>query len=296
MQEIENLLHQYNYETKILSKNRIAVLTDSSRMEVIEHILSFCSNSVYDNTPCSLSSLGKIIYLDKEIVVKPKSKQGMKSSGLENEITIISKLNEECQKHDEINVTFVDNCSKEYKCFGLISCKEMGRDTSNRKKADMILQGKEHNYPISLKKDNAEVYESADGYASEKAKYLIEKLAKEKKIKLECSNNVYKIQPTFAWKATEQEKINVVFGSDLCNNGAVIQKTFGTKPLEKINKNNFICKVSYIFTDITEIKDSHDVWFYVRNDSSRNSKALGFRGLRVLAVYQSRINKNVYRI
>jgi len=31
----------------------------------------------------------------------------------------------------------------------------------------------------------------------------------------------------------------------------------------------------------------------IRNNSSRNPKELGYKGLRVLAVYRSRLNKNI---
>lgn len=228
------------------------------------------------------------------ILAKPKSKQGRASAGIDNEMVIINTINNIC-KTGPINIRFTDG-SKTFECIGVKNCKEMGRDTSGRKKADIILEG-ENNYPISIKKDNAEIWESADAYAAEKAKKVIAKCLKENKIVITTgSNGVSKISPTIAWKASSNEKRDVMFGADIEGKGCVIQKTFGTQ-LYKIAQDGFYeIPVSKIYKTINDASGPHDVWFLIRNDSTRKSPKLGYNGLRILAVYGSRINKNVLKV
>ena len=173
----------------------------------------------------------------------------------------------------------------------------MGRDTSGRKKSDVNLKTNSGKIiPISIKKDNAEIWESADSYWGEKAAAYTRRLAMLGKIKLIPFGSVYKIEPTFAVKATTEEKKNTVFGSDLLVlKGAVVSRTFGKEDFQYSGKDGKLTiKCSHIVTSIEDVKGDVDVWFLVRNDSTRTTG--GIKGIRVLAVFEKRINKNVLRV
>lgn len=102
----------------------------------------------------------------------------------------------------------------------------------------------------------------------------------------------YTITPNFAVRATDEETKNVVFGSDIYGNGAVITRTFKSDDFQ-INENILKITCSDIIEDMSDIPDEKRVWFLVRNDKTR---AGVIRGIRVLAVYEKRINPSVLRV
>lgn len=268
------------YTIKVISKNKIAVLTDENRVSVLEEI-SKELNAEYDTKPVSDSSIGRVLYNDIYIYAKPLSKQGNKSAGIDNEILLYDTLRQNLKK----NVILYDR----YKHIEIPNIKEVERtasDTANRKKADIVLRNNNKEYRISLKKDDAEIWESADSYYKTKAINLINK----NKDKILSMDTYYKIVPNIAKKATLQEELDVVFGSDILGNGSVIFKTF--------TSNSFNITDSSIEIDCTNIietqKDLKDksVYFLIRNDKTRTGIP-DYPGIRVLAVSESRITSKI---
>ena len=106
----------------------------------------------------------------------------------------------------------------------------------------------------------------------------------------------YNISPNIAVPATPEETTDSVFGSDLLGKGAVIKKTFTDADFsydEATNK--LVIDSTYIITDLSHVTGDYEVWFLIRNDKTRRSVP-GWPGIRVLAAYEKRCNKNVKRV
>lgn len=82
-----------------------------------------------------------------------------------------------------------------------------------------------------------------------------------------------------------------MFGSDILGKGCVIQETF-ININYKITDDEWIeIPVSNLYKTVKDVmfdKD-HNVWFLIRNDKTRSSRTIGYKGLRVLAVYKKRV-------
>jgi hypothetical protein len=278
-------------EVKKISGNKIAILTEENRIDVLKSLNKKIKGSVYDKTPSSESSVGKLKVGRFIVLVKPAGKQGTASAGVGNEQFLVDTVNKAIKKLGAINIHFKDG-TKTFKILNCNSVKSVGADTAGRKKADIVFTNKRNlKYPVSIKKDDAETWESADSYFSEEAKKIIDKAIKAKKTKLISHGSYYTIEPNIAVTSSNKEKTDVVFGSDLAQNGAVITKTFSKDDFE-LKGENLIINVSNIITELSDVKGDKDVYFFIRNDKTRKS-IKEYPGIRILAAYKKRINKNV---
>lgn len=298
----------HSYKVKDPAKPQVAILVEGSRMEKMEEIRKNLERyglkvQVKQDKP-NLSSIGYMLVEGQVIcLVKPAARQGNASAGVENELIFINAVNDLC-KDGPINIRFIAKDGRKYEALSVKHCKEMGRDTSDRKKADFILESNTKSYPVSLKKNSAMYWESSDKYAAKTASKAINDLLKAPKPKIELQFNpnkgrrgVYSISPNIAWKASDKEKKDVVFGSDILPNGCVIQADFTSRSLVYNEEDGFYdVKVTSIITNLSEVRGEHDVWFLVRQDSTRDNQELGYPGLRILAAFESRINSKVLRI
>lgn len=276
---------------KKISGNKIAVLTEENRVDVLKDLTKKIKGSMYDKTPSSESSVGKVKIGKYIVLAKPAGKQGTASAGVGNEQFLVDTINKSIKKMGSVNIVFKAG-GKTFKVPNCVSVSSVGADTAGRKKADVVLENKRGvKYPISIKKDDAETWESADSYFSEEAKVIIDKAIKNKKTKLVSHGSYFTIEPNIAVTSTRKEKTDVVFGSDLAQNGAVITKTFSKDDFELENETLFII-VSNIITELSDVKGDKDVYFFIRNDKTRKSIP-EYPGIRILAAYKKRINKNV---
>lgn len=287
---IKSLLISAGYEIKEISSNKVAVLTEENRIDVLKQINKKIKGSVYDKTPSSESSVGRIKIGKFIVLAKPAGKQGKASAGVGNEDFLVQTVNAILRKMGKINVVFKSG-AKTYKISNCESVSSVGTDTSGRKKADVVFCSKMKKYPVSIKKDDAEIWESADSYFSEEARDIINAAVKSKKTKLVSHGSFFTIEPNVAVKASKKEREDVVFGSDLANNGAIITKTFSKSDFQ-LNGETLYISVNHIITELVEVKGDKDVYFLIRNDKTRKS-IQEYPGIRILAVYKSRINKNV---
>lgn len=279
----------YSNQKKI-SSNKIAVLTDDNRIDTLEKIQKTLKGSMYNRTPTSASSVGFVKIGQFNIFAKPASKQGKASAGLDNEQILVDYINS-ATKTGPINVFFM-NGNKSFEVFGCIKAVSSGADTSGRKKSDVnLIDYKNKVYPISIKKDNAEYWESADSYFSAEAKKIIDEAVKDGKTKLIPHSSYFTIEPNIAVEATVSEKKDVVFGTDILPNGCVITKTFSKSSFE-MKEDTLIVDVKNIIESMTDVKGDKDVYFLIRNDKTRKS-IKEYPGIRILAAYAKRINKNV---
>lgn len=298
LQEIANALdeQQYHWKRTTATGGIFKIFTNKPRMDIVQEILENFPNTY-------ISSKKETVVLTEnsnvQFVVKPE--RGTKpSAGIENENFFIYSINRICQvtqNPEGINIRFIGSNGVTFECRGVKGAIGVGLDTSNRKKADVILQG-ERDYPISLKQKNAQYWESADSYAGKTARRVIDKAIKEGKTQLVPvgEENIVRLTKELAYKANKRQVRQVVFGSDILRKGCVIHETFSRDIRYTVSKGGWIeIKVTKVFKTTSDVENDpkHAVWFLIRNDRSRNSKKLGYRGLRVLAAYASRIQRTV---
>ena len=282
----------YNKFKKESSKT-ISILTEGNRVDVLEKVEKNLQdmNAKYDPNKGS-SSIGAVVADKFTIKARPASKQGKGSAGLGNEDAMINGI-EQFTKNGPMTVCITDG-KKKYEYKNVIGVEEVGRDTTNRKKADVRLKiqgGKK--IPISIKKDNAEIWESADSYYSSIAKKVVDREEVRGTIAIEQKGSISYMQPNLGIKTTNSEKRDVVFGSDLLNKGFVVVKTFRGSDFQMSKDGDMLyVYVTQIIDKISDLKGKDDIFFLIRNDSSRKGSKIR-PGLRVLAVKATRINKNV---
>lgn len=204
--------------------------------------------------------------------------------------------------------TAKDGNTTPIKIENIINCDEVGTDTAGRKKSDidLICQSGTRTtvIPISIKQDNAHSWESADTYFGPYAKDVFERLAMLKKINYikEINNKTDKVKgkiikttevlhklahgSEIKIEITDPKQIeDVCFGNDLLKkNGFILQKTFKGNVLEPKNENKriYACDCTFIAqTPKDVINSNHGVWLLLRNDGSRASSSMGYRGIRV---------------
>jgi hypothetical protein len=277
------------------TKTSFQVLVDGvNRMAVMKQIESIFSSigAKYDPNKGS-SSIGAVVIGKFSIGVAPLSSQGKKSAGLDNEDTLLLQLNN-FLRDGPLHVEFITG-NKSFRVEDVKHAEEVGRYTSGRRKSDVNLVTMGGlKVPISVKKDNAEMWESSDSYYSKKAKDVIDEQVRAGKVKLE-GIAIKKVIPNIAVKASTKETADTVFGSDILKNkGAVLYKTFYSSDFSiNVSGDTITVKVSEIYRTVAEVeRGGHAVYFLIRNDASRKWSKI-YPGIRVLAVGKSRISRNV---
>jgi hypothetical protein len=281
---------------KVKSSLNFQVLVDGvNRIDLLRKIENLFSSlgAKYDPNKGS-SSVGAVVIGKFSIGVAPLSKQGKKSAGLDNEDILLKQLND-MLRDGPMHITFKSG-SKSFDIKDVKMAEEVGLDTSNRKKSDInLITVDGRRVPLSLKKDNAEMWESADSYWSTTAKKIIDEQVAKNKAKLQIVGGIRKIVPNIAVKATPAETKDVVFGNDILpGKGAVLYRTFSSQDF-KIHEDGdtIVVSVSEIYRSVAEVeKGKQSVYFLIRNDSSRRGSKI-YPGIRVLAVGKSRINPKV---
>lgn len=292
-------------EVKELSATKFAILVATNSMRVsslkkIENVIKAKYSVKYDKST-NLSSIGHLVIDGKYyLTAKPKNRQGIASAGVDNEVMVVDEINNAIKDSDDKTITVIfKEGGQTFKIDNVTQAVRAGADTAGRKKSDVNIISKNKSIPISIKKDNAENWESADSYWGETARKYVDVAVENGDVELEQEGKVYKIVPNLAVKSTKAEKESVVFGSDILpGKGAVIKKTFAKSDFKFDGKKNILTiSVSAIIKNLSDIEGSpSDVWFLIRNDKTRLGSPIGYPGLRVLAVYASRVNGNVKKM
>lgn len=306
--DIESVLNKAGYKDLKVSGNKIGVLVqipdgqkkELFRSEVLKSILSLMQQNFPKSRPtlsmdARLSSIGGIEFADNpvKILVKDTGNQGDQSAGVANEIQMASLLQSVIDRYGSANVTFVDPRGKTLTINDCTAVDVAGRDTGDRKKADVVLQSPERSLPISIKKLNAEAWESADNLFGKKARGIIDKLVKDKQVKLNKLEKTRNGEPVFALskeiviEPTEQETMSAIFGSDLNPKGGIIIQTFEPEHFVQTGQDVTI-EAHAVITNRADIPESHLMVWLLRNDPGRNSTALGIPGIRVMGATLTR--------
>lgn len=215
------------------------------------------------------------------IVVKPILEH---TNGMLNEKIILNQLRYHLETPKDIK--FISN-NYVIQLNEVTQANLMPLNAHSNHKTDLVLTRKDHfPFHISLKKDNAQQWESADTYFADQAQDLINN----SKALLHDNGSYYRIDPNIATKATFDEQQHMVFGNDLDVNGAVMIRSFANADFQRIG-NTLEINVSQIIQSQSDLKEDQQVYFLIRNDKSRRSIP-NLPGLRCVAIFKKRLRKS----
>lgn len=276
------------------SGNTVAVLVpQSKRIAALNDLLAILPDAEYDKNMTG-SSFGGIRYAGGKILIKPNFKQGDSSAGVANEMELYNILREMLEEYEFINVTFRDATGGTFVVKKVVDVEHSGKEVVGRLKGDIRLVTKSTKRPISIKKLDAEVWESADTYFGPTAIKILKKLYDKKMIGLQGlgkynqdGTEYVRISPEVAVEPTEEEIRNVVFGEDIeALKGAVVFQTFLPQHFVR-DENELVVECETVIKSLADIPRSHLMVWLIRNDSTRNPRG-GIPGLRITAAVQTR--------
>jgi hypothetical protein len=153
--QVEKVLKNDGYEHLKVSGTK----SGEFRKATIDEILQTLSREVPEHEPSfssatNLSSIGGILFKNSKvhIVVKDIGKQGDKSAGIANEVEIAGMIESVIQKYGSADITFTDDRGVELEIKNADNVIVAGRDTGNRKKADILITSEDQSLPISIGK------------------------------------------------------------------------------------------------------------------------------------------------
>jgi len=247
---------------------------------------------IYNPTQTSISTIGyvEIIGNPVKILVKDATKQGVNRAGVANEHQLATLIQQEIDQRGSVTITFVDPAGKNLVAKNITAVKTSGSDTKGGKKADVVLYGKNIEIPISIKKLNADVWESADSLFGKRAREILLKLRKEKQVKItEVGKRdvrgelvpVYKIDREIVVEPTPEDAMRAIFGSDLNPKGGIIIQDFQPHHFKQLD-NKITVDCYAVIKNKEDIPESHVMYFLIKNFPGR--AALGFYGIGTQAV------------
>lgn len=279
------------------SANRVTVYVSAKERKATMQVLLQRLDGAEFDPGYGQSSIGGIRWNGGGILVKPAGGTGEKSAGLSNEKHLVDTINRFVAEVGPLDITFVGDNGKSITARGVTQAVSAGTDTKDRKKSDVNLVAAGKVVPISLKKSSAEYWESADTLWGNRADTTVEKLAASGQIELTPLNKTradgtqfVKIKPEIAVRATAEETLQVVFGSDILGQGGVVKQTFDDEHYT-LKGNQLTVTAELVITEPEDIPEKQRVYWLIRNDRTRNRPNHKYPGLRVLATYASRINR-----
>ena len=295
----EDFIKKSGVEYKVLfdgpNSNRVDLI---KRMKVLD-------NFTYDPDN-KASSMGAVLYDKIRFVIKPRNKQGRQSAGVGSEDDFVNQITPYFE-NGPLNVIFQspDASLIQNKIKEVIAT---GYNTKDTKKADVILKGSKM-YPVSMKKNNAGFWESADT----RYKDIVMKLSKKIKEREFAPNLVFKpfinklgVEKkgiNIMWDEVNNKKVtgvivnelpndeaeNIIFGTD---NAKVIYQSFDTVDPEQIyelNGDTLTVKVTKILENMDDVKKYQlQPVLNIRQDSTRSSTG----GIRSTVVPYNKAFKN----
>lgn len=266
-----------------ISKNKIKLLVPAKeRKNVIDTLVNKLKYT-WDRD-LKGSSIGGVVAKDGTIIIpKPKEKQGGGSAGLGNESFLANKINQTVDEVGPINVIFKSK-GKTIKYNKVSKAEEVGRDTKGGKKSDIkLLSGEKVVANLSLKQENAGIWESADSRYKDLMVKLVNRLIKKPYANLGLAKSDKKDIYRLYNPKTKQEYggiiitgldksdvSSIVFGTDNPKT-VVVKETFDDSDFE-LKGNTLTVTVHDLLTDIKDIEGSkYEPILVVRHDSTRTA-------------------------
>lgn len=270
------------------SKTFTILVPAAARYETIEK-LETLDGFEYDPN-VSGSSIGGMVYNGIKFLIKPEEKQGRASAGLDNEDVISQQIKDALGKG--VKNVILNGENKDIIIKNVRKVVDSGYDVSGGKKADIVIHG-DQKVPISIKKDNAGFWESADsryknvmkafvkkvqsGHFAPEITFIpfVDKLGKTKRdiYNLYDAENETKLGGVVITDLPNKEEHSIIFGPD---NAQVVYRTFRPSDFRTKGDTLYI-DVSKILTDMADIEEYElQPVLKIRHDSTRTSQ----KGLR----------------
>jgi hypothetical protein len=306
--EVEPILKKLGYKDIKRAGNFLIVVVEippksknmEFRVEVMKKIAAGLQatfpGTIYNPIQSTKSSIGFVDIPNNpiKVLVKDTKKQGTKRAGVANEHQLVALIQEQIQAYGKVDVFFQDDRGRRLEVPDVINIVASGTDTKDRKKADVVLHSALSKVPVSIKQENAEVWESADTLFGARARQIIDKLKKDGLVNLNQINQiqvkgqllpVYKLDKEIVVQPTSQDAMQAVFGSDLNPEGGIIVQDFQPHHFVQYDDTIIIDCYAVIKTQ-EDIPESHLMYFLIKNMPGRAS--LGYYGLGTQAVTMSR--------
>ena len=276
------------------------------RIEFMKNIANFLQtkhniDAQYDSRGTSASTSGfvSVAGTNLKYYVKDGKKQGDNRAGVANEVNLVKLIKDQIDKYGDIDVTFRDDRGISLTVKKATNVAGTGTDTKGRKKADLIITNGVDTIPISLKKQNAGFYESADSLFGARARKIIDILVKKGLLKLTKlppqfdlivrgeKKSVYKMSNEIAVQPTPQDAVDVMFGGDLNPKGGIVIQDFQDHHFKMENGQIFVDCYAVI-RNLEEVPEAHLMYWLIRNQQSRNATKIGIPGIKADAATMTR--------
>jgi hypothetical protein len=282
------------------TKNQIKLLVPGkTRLDVIDTLvkkLKYKWDKDYKG-----SSIGAVIAKDGTIIIpKPVEKQGGGSAGLGNEAFIADKINATVEEVGGPITVVIKAKNKSIKYNKVTKAEEVGRDTTGGKKSDIrLLSGEKTVGNLSLKQENAGMWESADKRYKDLMVKLVNKLRNKPYANLGLAKSDKKDIFRLYNPKTKQEYSGIIitglnkdditsicFGTDNPKT-VVVKETFDDSDFE-LKGTTLTVTVHGLLTDIKDIEGTnYEPVLVIRHDSTRTATS----GLRPIVYTREKVYK-----
>jgi hypothetical protein len=278
--------------------NFYILVPGNQRLSYIDKIENIDTNTgkgfEFNSTPTAFSSIGYFMYGQSKFGIKPGEKQGGKSAGLDNEEIFVNSINSLLEDGPK-DVKIVAG-AKTITFNNVTQVQSTGRSTADYSKSDAnFYDGEKDLGGVSLKKDNAIYWDSADVRFGKEVKNLVDAIVSGKLgdkvsyvplkdtkgnpdpviIKMYNKKEDKPIAGVIINDLPEQEVEQVIFGND---NVPVVIKTWRTSDF-KLDGDTIIVNASKIYKDLNDVENDNALpVLNIRHDKTRRSS----RGLRAL--------------
>lgn len=277
-------IEKLGYKTKPINSQRFAVLVPrKDRLTTIRNIESRLGYT-YDSKMKNASSLGALISPDGVlVVVKPDNVQGGNSAGMSNEADLEGFIRQFLEQQTPLDITFRGkNNIVEYS--NVDDVKRVGTDTAGYKKADIQLFSKGKVVAnLSLKQENAQIWESADTRYKDVVNQVIHKLLSHPfpDLGLEKSkedNRIFRLYNPengnyyggiVITDLPKEDEEQIIFGTDTPKT-VVIKHTFSMSDFTMLEDDELIIKSGIIFESLDDIDGTpYEPILFIRHDQTR---------------------------
>lgn len=302
-QKVIERLNDLGYNNvRTLGRSKLAVFTDNAsldyRRDFIQELASKIDGSVYEKSPRSDSSAGRLLVDNGAVSILVKPDINGSAAGISNEYVLFSTINSYLFNHSTpMNITFVDDRGRTFEVRDCVSVIRASKRATQLRKADLhLVDVNNRKYPISVKCDSSHFWASLDTYFSDEAASLIDEYCiKRGIIGIEKNDDgIYRLEKNIAIDVSESEKKMTIFGDDILPNGCVICRNFGASDFSFSSPDQLTIKASNVVQSVSDVRGSDmDVCFLIHNNMNRRGIA-AYPGIRPQAVWKSRAKSAVF--
>jgi hypothetical protein len=283
-----------------LSKTKFKLLVPAKERPLTFDKLT--KSGLFKRVDVSGHSMGGVEAKDGTIIIpKPKEKQGGGSAGLGNESFLTNKINSTVEEVGGPITVVIKSKNKTVKYNKVIKAEEVGRDTKGGKKSDVkLLSEKGVVGNLSLKQENASMWESADRRYKDLMIKLVNKLKnkpypnlglietdKEDIYRLYNPKTKQEYSGIIITGLDENDIESICFGTDDPQT-VVVKETFDDSDFS-LNGSTLTINVHGLLTDVSDIEGTgYEPVLVVRHDSTRTATS----GLRPIVYTREKVYKD----